>query len=77
MIAGKANSENEWRALLGRKVSIRFRLRGDPAHPFSEAVGVVQAVVASAEGGCIRVVKRRGELVEVPVGDILAAKVLA
>jgi hypothetical protein len=62
---------DEWRALLGRKVSLRYRLHGDAAYPFSEAVGVVQAV----DDDVVKVLSRRAELVSVVIEDVLAAKV--
>jgi hypothetical protein len=73
---GSSESEAFWRQHLGRKVSIRYRMHGDPRHPFSEAVGVVQAVF-SGDDGVVRVsiMNRRGEEVTMPLGDILAVKV--
>jgi hypothetical protein len=59
-----------WRGLLGTRVSLRYRLRGDPDHPFSEAIGMVQAVT----DGAVTVVTRRGEEVRVGLRDVLAAK---
>ncbi|HVL65434.1 MAG TPA: hypothetical protein VM573_09735 [Actinomycetota bacterium] len=67
------SDEAAWRALLGSRVTLRFRLGGDPAHPFSEAIGVVRSV---GEGRAV-VVDRRGKPTEVPLADILAAKVLS
>jgi hypothetical protein len=70
-------SEHAWRGLLGRKVSLRYRLRGDPAHPFSEAVGMV-SFVGLGEGSrvVVKVVNRRGETVVVGLEDVLAAREL-
>ena len=66
----------DWTPYLGRKVSIRFRLAGDPAHPFSEAIGVVSNVTDRPDGArSISIVTRSGDTVEVAVADILAAKV--
>ena len=64
----------EWRTLLGRKVSIRYRLHGDPQHPFSEAIGVVMSVADSDQGEQITIVTRRGDEVVVGVQDVLAQK---
>jgi hypothetical protein len=73
----EAHSEAVWRGLLGSRVSIRYRLHEDPAHPHSEAVGVVQSVELDASGVArLRIVNRRGELRDVPVQDVLAAKIL-
>jgi len=65
-----------WRKCLGRKTSMRLRLRGDPRHPFTEAIGVVQAVRPGASGaGVLVLVNRRGEEREVALDDVLAAKI--
>ena len=66
----------DWRPLLGRKVSIRYRLHGDPDVALSEAIGVVQSVTGSASGDeHIAILNRKGEVRSVPVVDILAGKV--
>jgi hypothetical protein len=55
---------------------MRLRLTGDPQNPFTEAIGVVQAVRTDAAGTeVIVVVNRRGEQREVRLRDILAAKI--
>ncbi|HYI43965.1 MAG TPA: hypothetical protein VE174_00690 [Actinomycetota bacterium] len=47
----------------------------DPAHPFSEAVGMIQSVTSDAEGiDSVTIVNRRGEVSSVPVNDIVAGK---
>ena len=66
-----------WRTLLGRKVSIRFRLHDDPEHPFSEAVGVVMSVVDSERGEQIKILTRRSDEVVVAAEDVLAQKTFA
>jgi hypothetical protein len=58
--------------LLGRKVSIRYRTKGDPAHPFSEAIGLVQSV---SDTDVVTIVGRRGKVIEVPIGAFIAGKV--
>ena len=63
-----------WRELLGKKVSIRYRLHGDPDHPFSEAIGVVMSVADSDRGERITIVTRRGAEVVVGAEDVLAQK---
>jgi hypothetical protein len=65
---------HEWKPFLGRKVSVRFRLEDDPHHEFSEAIGVIQAVIDESTGQRIEIVKRRGEVVSVAADAILAAK---
>ena len=67
-----ADPPDDWTPYLGRKVSIRFRLHDDPDHPFSEAIGVVQAVDPS---GSVSIVTRTGTTVTVQATDILAAKI--
>ena len=65
-----------WRKNLGRKTSMRLRLTDDPAHPFTEAIGVVQAVRTDESGAeAIVIVNRRGEQREVRPADVLAAKI--
>ena len=60
----------EFKQNLGRKVSLRYRLHGDPDHPFSEAIGMIQSV----EADVVEIVNRRGEVSSIAIGDILAAK---
>ena len=63
-----------WKDLLGKKVSIRFRLHGDPQHSFSEAIGVVMAIDPSERADRITILTRRGEEVVVDASDVLARK---
>ena len=68
-------SFQEFKQNLGRKVSIRYRLHGDPDHPFSEAIGMIQSVGVGREGEeVVEIVNRRGEVATVPIEDIEAAK---
>ncbi|MFN2389613.1 MAG: hypothetical protein ABR575_08440 [Actinomycetota bacterium] len=69
--------EISWRRQLGRKVSLRFRVHGDPAHPWSEAVGVVQTVDGDGTDARLTVVTRRGEARVVAVRDVVACKLLS
>lgn len=66
--------EAEWRGLLGRKVSLRYRLHDD-ADPFSEAIGVVMGVRPGPGVGSVTILNKRGEQVIVPIEDVLAGKV--
>lgn len=68
------SSAAEWRRTLGRKVSLRYRLRDDPEHPFSEAIGVVQSVNGEGEDLRISIVNRKAEVTVVSLADIEAAK---
>jgi len=68
-------SEETWRSLLGRKVSIRYKLTGDPEHPVSEAVGIVMSVKADETGKAqVLIVNRRGDISTVGTDDVLAGK---
>jgi hypothetical protein len=70
-------SQSAWKALLGTKVSLRYRLHDDESHPFSEAIGMVQSVALDDEGRAVlTVVNRRGEASSMALDDILAAKSL-
>jgi len=65
-----------WRRYLGRKVSLRYRLHDDSAHPFSEAIGMVASVRSdSGSPAEIHIVNRRGVSSTVPLEDVVAAKV--
>ena len=66
---------SDWRPYLGRKVSLRYRLRGDPDYPFSETIGVLAAVDEAEGEPRLTVLKRRGEQVVVAARDIEAAKI--
>ena len=73
--ASSPPSAEEWSKHLGRKISIRFKLHDDPAHGFSEAIGVVQSVRPNDRGVVeLGILTRHGETRYVPVVDILAAK---
>ena len=73
--ANSLPTAEEWGRNLGRKVSIRFKLHDDPAHGFSEAIGVVQSVRPNDAGIVeLGILTRRGETRVVPVEDILAVK---
>lgn len=68
-------SAQELKQNLGRKVSIRYRIHDDAAHPFSEAIGMIQSVDTDADGDeVMEIVNRRGEVSTVPIKDIEAAK---
>jgi hypothetical protein len=68
---------------LGQKVSILYRLAGDE-HPFSEVVGIVQRITDGAPQGpdgrsggpVLAVLRRNGDLVEVPRADIVRMKIV-
>jgi hypothetical protein len=61
---------------LGQKVSILYRLH-DGEYEFTEVVGIVQRLVSGPAGDpVIAVIRRSGELVEVPRADIVRMKVV-
>jgi hypothetical protein len=64
-------------ANLGERVSILFSIAGDPEHPFSEVTGVLLRVTAG-DGPDARyhVMRRNGEVVEVPERAVLKLKVI-
>lgn len=65
-----------WRGVLGRKISVRYRLIDDPEHEFSEALGVVQSVEESSGRGMeIRLVTRAGRTVAFEATDVTHLKV--
>jgi hypothetical protein len=49
---------------------MRYVLRGDPDHPFSEAIGVVMAA-----GDVVSIVTKTGARVDIAPKDILNVKV--
>lgn len=62
----------DWPRYLGRKISIRHRLHGDPDHEFSEAIGVV----ARVDEDSLSILNRKGETVVVAFADVIAGKVM-
>ena len=69
-----ANNPTDWHKLLGRKISIRYRLHDDPEHPFSEAIGVISGVQQTEQGQSIAILTRRGQTVDIATDDVLALK---
>ena len=72
--ASSSLSTEEFKQNLGRKVSIRYRIHDDPAHPFSEAIGMIQSVDSGSGRDVVEIVNRRGEVAAVAIDDIEAAK---
>lgn len=67
-------SPDRWRALLGRKISIRYALKDNPEHPFSEAIGVISGV-SHDERPTITVMDRDGKSTLIDASDVLQGKV--
>jgi hypothetical protein len=62
---------------LGAKVSLLFRIEGDPEHPFSEVVGLLQRIDTDPGGARrLAVLRRNGELVEVLESDVIRWKLV-
>jgi hypothetical protein len=56
---------------------MRLRNPGDPTHPYTEAVGVIQSVERDQDGAFhLKLITRRGEARAAAIADILAAKIL-
>ena len=70
-----AEPPSDWGPLIGRKVSIRYALEGDPEHPFSEAIGMVGSVAGDGAAAIVSIFTKRGERVDVRAADVLAANV--
>jgi len=60
---------------LGEKISVLFRIEGDPDHPYSEVVGLLQRVAVSESGArTLAVCRRDGSVVEVAETDVIRLK---
>jgi hypothetical protein len=60
---------------LGEKLSILFRIEGDPEHPYSEVVGLLQRVTVDEAGArTLAVCRRDGSVVEVAEADVVRLK---
>lgn len=69
----RAKSED----LVGRKVSVLYRLEGDPRYPMNELVGVVQRVEGETEGErTLFIRKRDGTLTGVRQTSIVKLKIV-
>ena len=63
-----------WRALLGRKVSVRYAIYDDPEHRVTEAIGFVSSVTDDGSGTTISLVNRSGETISFPLRHLAAGK---
>ncbi|MBW3588462.1 MAG: hypothetical protein KY429_03495 [Actinobacteria bacterium] len=71
-----ANSPEDLSRLIGRKLTLLFKIEGDSEHPFSEAVGLLQRVVSTDSGSELYILKRNGEIVVVAESAIVSYKVI-
>ena len=55
---------------------MRYRLRDDSEHPFSEALGTLQSVTPGESGVQISLVNRRGEVLTLDLNDVETAKLM-
>jgi hypothetical protein len=70
---GEESSRLESR--LGERLSILFRIEGDPGHGFSEVTGLLQRVVVGEDGQrVLHVCRRDGSVVGVAEADIVRLK---
>jgi len=69
-------TRRDWTALLGRKVSIRYRIPASEGATASEAIGVVMSVEPDDEGiERVQIVNRRGSVRSIRIRDVVAGKV--
>ncbi|MDQ4149352.1 MAG: hypothetical protein M3164_05085 [Actinomycetota bacterium] len=61
---------------LGEAVSLLYRLHGDPKYRFSEVTGVLQRIEQGVEDRVYHIVRRSGEIVQVPESDVVKVKLL-
>jgi len=67
--------EADLKGRLGEKISILFRIEGDPDHPYSEVVGLLQRVAVNEAGArTLAVCRRDGSVVEVAEADVIRLK---
>jgi hypothetical protein len=60
---------------LGEKLSVLFRIEGDPEHPYSEVIGLLQRVTVDEAGARrLAVCRRDGSVVEVAEADVVRLK---
>ena len=71
-----ANSPEDLSRLIGRKLTLLFKIEGDSEHPFSETVGLLQRVVSTDSGSELHILKRNGEVVVVAESAIVSYKVI-
>jgi ribosome maturation factor RimP len=70
----RLDSATDFKQYLGRKVTLRYRLHDDAAHPVSEAVGVVMSVEHQSGRQRVVILTRGSERRVVPVDDVMAGK---
>jgi ribosome maturation factor RimP len=73
----RLDSTTDFKQHLGRKVTLRYRVHDDAAHPFSEAIGVVMSVEADSGGPRVVILTKKSERRVVPIDDVMTGKVLS
>jgi hypothetical protein len=71
-----ASSERRLESRLGERLSILYRITGDPEHPYSEVVGVLQRVAAGDGGRVLHICRRDASVVAVAETDVVRMKFL-
>ena len=72
----RLDASTDFKPHLGRKVSLRYRLHDDPAHPFSEAIGVVMSVEEQSGRPHVVILTKKSERRAIPIDDVIAGKLL-
>ncbi|HEY2666276.1 MAG TPA: hypothetical protein VGK51_05515 [Actinomycetota bacterium] len=72
---GESQDDAGFQRRLGEKISILYRIEGDPEHPYSEVVGLLQRVGVNESGArTLAVCRRDGSVVEVAEADVIRLK---
>jgi hypothetical protein len=73
----RLDSTTDFKQHLGRKVTLRYRVHDDAAHPFSEAIGVVMSVGTDSGGPSVVILTKKSKRRVVPINDVITGKVLS
>lgn len=73
----RLDSTTDFKQHLGRKVTLRYRVHDDAAHPFSEAIGVVMLVETESGGPNVVILTKKSKRRVVPIDDVITGKVLS
>jgi hypothetical protein len=73
----RLDSTTDFKQHLGRRVSLRYRVHDDAAHPFSEARGVVMSVETDPGGPNVVILTKKSKRRVVPIDDVITGKVLS
>ena len=73
----RLDSTTDFKQHLGRRVTLRYRVHDDAAHPFSEAIGVVMSVETDSAGPSVVILTKKSKRRVVPIDDVITGKVLS